>query len=351
MILDCLKKSLQPTDLTVEEASSAMEEILSGEASATQTAALLVALAMKGETADELWGMLRVLQGKRYLFGQYGPVDVGLSNSDRRWLQPERLSAEDGESAVTFNISSAAAFVVAGAGARALQQGYRSADQELESAGVLEALGINTRIHPAKIARSVSETGLGFVFEPVIREAMERLLFAFREVPVPTAFQLLLPLLNPGGAPALVVGVHSEAMVEVVAGLAAKMELHHAFAFHGTDGLDEITNTGATTLAELRGGKIENHRIEPGDFGFSAGSLKDLAGGDAQVCAEQIRAVLGGEPGPRRQVVLLNAAPGIVCAGKARDLSEGVRAAEQAIDTGRALEVLQALARLSRKDS
>jgi len=349
MILDCLKKALQPDNLTAEEAASVMEEILSGEATATQTAALLVALAMKGETEDELWGMLRVLQGKRYLFSQYGPVEVGLSNSERRWLQPERVSAEDGESAVTFNISSAAAFVVAGAGAHALQLGYRSADQELESAGVLEALGINTRMHPARIARSVAETGLGFVFEPVISEAMERLQFAFREIPVPTAFHLLLPLLNPGGAPALVVGVHSETMVQVVARVAARMGFRHAFVLHGADGLDEITITGATTLAELREGGIQNHRIEPGDFGFPTGSLKDLAGGDAQVCAEQIRSVLGGEPGPRRQVVVLNAAPGIVCAGKARDLSEAVRIAEQAIDSGRALQVLENVARLSRE--
>ena len=259
------------------------------------------------------------------------------------------MSAESGESAATFNISSATAFVVAGAGAHALQQGYRSVDNELESAEVLEALGINTRIHPAKIARSVAETGLGFVFEPVIGEAMERLLFAFREIPVPTAFHLLLPLLNPGGAPALAIGVHSEAMVGVVARVAARMDLHHAFVFHGADGLDEITNTGATSLAELRDGAIHNHRIEPGDFGFPVGDLKGLAGGDARVCAEQIRAVLGGEPGPRRQVTLLNAAPGIVCAGKARDLAEGVRVAEQSIDSGSALKVLENVARLSRQ--
>lgn len=349
MILDCLKKALQPTDLTVKEASSAMEEILAGEATATQTAALLVALAMKGETEDELWGMLRVLQGKRYLFGQYGPVEVGLSNSERRWLQPERSSAENGDSAVTFNISSAVAFVVAGAGAHVLQQGYRSADQELESAGVLEALGINTRMHPARIARCVAETGLGFVFEPIISEAMERLLFAFREIPVATAFHLLLPLLNPGGAPGLVIGVHSEKIVGVVARVVAKMGLRHAFVLHGTDGLDEITNTEATRLAEFRDGKIHSYLIEPGDFDFPFVDLADLAGGDAQVCAGQIRAVLDGEPGARRQVVLLNAAPGIVCGGKARDLTEGVRTAEQAIDSGRAREVLERLARLSRE--
>lgn len=349
MILDCLKRVLQPASLTAEEASAAMTEILSGEATPTQTAALLVALTMKGETEDELWGMLRALQGKRYLFNQYGPVEVGLSNSERRWLLPESVSRENAESAVTFNISSATAFVVAGAGVQALQQGYRSADHELETAGVLEALGINTRIHPARIARCVAETGLGFVFEPVIREAMERLLFAFQEIPVPTAFDLLLPLLNPGGANALVIGVYTESMVAVVARVAARMGLRRCFVFHGADGLDEITNTGATSLAELREGAIHNHRIEPGDFGFPVVSIKDLAGGDAQVCAEQIRAVLGGEPGPLRQVVVLNAAPGIVCAGKARDLTEGVRAAERSIDSGRAREVLDKVAGLSRE--
>ena len=350
MILDCLKKVLQPTDLTVEEASAAMEEILSGEATATQMAALLVTLAMKGETEDELWGMGRVLRGKTYLFSQYGPVEVGLSNSERRLLQPEQFSAGVGKPAATFNISSAVAFVVAGAGARVLQQGYRSAANELQSAGVLEALGINTRIHSAKIARCVAETGLGFVFEPVISAAMERILFAFREIPVPTVFHLLLPLLNPGGAPALVIGVHSTAMVEPVARVAARLGLCRAFVFHGTDGLDEITNTGATRLAELRDGGIHSSLIEPGDFEFPLVDLDDLAGGDAQVCAEQIRAVLGGEPGPRRQVVLLNAAPGIVCAGKARNLTEGIRAAEQAIDSGRAKRVLENLARLSQQD-
>ena len=349
MIVDCLKQALQPAHLAADEASAAMEEILSGEATPTQTAALLVALAMKGETEDELWGMARVLRGKTYLFSQYGTVEVGLSNSERRLLHPEAPVRAATEPAATFNISSAAAFVVAGAGAHVLQQGYRSANHELESAGVLEALGISTLIHPARIARCIAEAGLGFVFEPVISEAMERLLFAFREIPIPTAFHLLLPLLNPGGAPALSIGVHSAALVEPVARVASRMGVRRAFVFHGSDGLDEITNTGPTRLAELRDGQIDLSQVAPQDFGFPVVDLGDLAGGDAAVCAEQIRAVLSGERGPRRQVVLLNAAPGIVCAGKARDLNEGVRAAEKSIDSGRALGVLEMLARLSRE--
>ena len=351
MILDCLEKVLMPSDLTGEEASAAMEEILSGQATPTQTAALLVALAMKGETEGELWGMARILRGKTYLFSQYGPVEVGLCNSERRLLHPETplvgLSSGSGEPAATFNISSAVAFVMAGAGVHVLQQGHRSADSDLESAGVLEALGINTQIHSGKIARGVAEVGLGFVFEPVISEAMERLVFAFREIPLPTAFNLLLPLLNPGGAPALVVGVPSARMTETVANVVARLGVRRAFVFHGSDGLDEITNTGPTVLVEVRDGAPRLDRIEPGDFGFPVVRPEELAGGDAQVCAEIIRSILQGEPGPRRQVVLLNAAPGIVCAGKARDLSEGVRVAEQAIDSGQALRVLERLARFT----
>src|SRR3990172_7941422 len=184
MILDCIEKVFHGQDLTVEQAAAAMEEILAGEATATQSSALLVALAMKGETEQELLGMARVLRGKTYLFSQYGPVEVGLCNRERRLLLPEI----EGQ----------------------------------ESAGVLESLGINTRLPGWKIARGVAEVGLGFVFEPVISEAMEQLSFAYREIPVPTAFQLLVPMLDPGGAPGLVIGVHSARMTETVGRVVAQ---------------------------------------------------------------------------------------------------------------------------------
>ena len=190
--------------------------------------------------------------------------------------------------------------------------------------------------------------GLGFVFESFTGEAMEHLLFAIREIPVPTAFNLLLPMLNPGGAPALVVGVHSAAIVETVARAVARMEVRRAFVFHGSDGLDEITNTGPTMLAEVQEGRIQIHRIGPGDFGLSAGSLKDLAGGGAGRSAELIRSVLQGEQGSRRNVVLLNAAPGIVCGGKAGSLAEGVQVAAESIDSGQAFRVLNRLAEFTR---
>ena len=349
VILDCLEKVLRSQNLSVEESTKAMEEILADEASATQMSAFLVALAMKGETEEELLGMARVLRGKAYLFSQYGPVEVGLANTERRMLtgsEPGR-SSETVAPGSTFNIASAVAFVVAGAGVRVLQQGHRSSASDLESAAVIESLGINTRLPAWKIAQCTAEVGLGFVFEPVISQAMERILFAFREIPVPTAFNLLLPMLNPGAAPALALGVHSAAVTETVARVLARMGIRRAFVFHGSDGLDEITNTAPTTVAEVDNGKIQTRLIEPGDFGIAAGRFEDLAGGDARRSADIIESILEGDRGPRRNVVLLNAAPGIVCGGKARDLAEGVRLAGESIDSGRARAILRRLAHFS----
>jgi anthranilate phosphoribosyltransferase len=202
-----------------------------------------------------------------------------------------------------------------------------------------------------RIDRSVAEVGIGFVFEPVISEVMGCLLFAFQQIPVPTVFDLVLPLLNPGGAPGLVVGIHSAPLTETVARVVARMGVRQAFVFHGSDGLDAITNTGPTRLAEVEQGAIRLLQIEPGDFGFPVARLEELAGGDAGRNAEIILAILRGESGPRRNVVLLNAAPGIVCAGKARNLAEGVRVAAEAIDSGRALRVLQSLTRFTHQTS
>jgi len=347
-ILDGLEKLLGKNHLSREEAAEITQAILSGEASHIQEAAFLVALAMQGETEEELLGVASVLRGKTYFFNQYGPVEVGLSSSERRLLLGSRVAlpnapGQDG-AASTFNISTAVALTVAGAGVRVLQQGYRSQDWGLESSGVLEALGINTRIPVWKIDRSVAEVGVGFVFEPVISEVMGCLQFAFREIPVPTVFDLALPLLNPGGAPGLVVGIHSAKLTETVARVVARMGVRQAFVFHGSDGLDAITNTGPTQLAEVNQGAIHLHQIQPGDFGFPVARLEELSGGDAKRNAEIITAILHGETGARRNVVLLNAAPAIVCAGKARDLAEGVRLAAEAIDSRRAAQVLGRLA-------
>jgi anthranilate phosphoribosyltransferase len=346
-ILDGLEKVLQRSDLTREEAAGITQEILSGEATPVQEAAFLVALSMKGETEAELLGVASVLRGKTYFFNQHGPIEVGLSSSEHRLLLASRASrgaaSRDG-AASTFNISTAVALVVAGAGVRVLQQGYRSQDWGLESSGVLEALGINTEIPAWKIDRGVAEVGVGFVFEPVISEVMGCLLFAFREIPVPTVFDLTLPLLNPGGAPGLVVGIHSAKLTETVARVVSQMGVRQAFVFHGSDGLDAITNTGPTQLAEVRDGVVGVHPIQPGDFGFPIARLEELSGGDAKRNAELITEILQGKPSARRNVVLLNAAPAIVCAGKAHNLAEGIRVAAEGIDSGRALQVLERLA-------
>ncbi|MBI3935191.1 MAG: anthranilate phosphoribosyltransferase [Acidobacteria bacterium] len=354
-ILDGLEKVLLKRDLTREEAAEITQAILSGEASPIQEAAFLVALSMKGETEAELLGVASVLRGKTYCFNQYGPVEVGLSSSERRLLlashEPPQNSSTTGGAASTFNISTAVALTVAGAGVHVLQQGYRSQDWGLESSGVLEALGINTQIPVWKIDRSVAEVGVGFVFEPVISEVMGCLQFAFREIPVPTVFDLALPLLNPGGAPGLIVGIHSAKLTETVARVVAQMGVRQAFVFHGSDGLDAITNTGPTQLAEVNDGAIQLHQIQPGDFSFPVARMEELSGGDAKQNAEIITAILHGAPGPRRHVVLLNAAPAIVCARKAQNLAEGVRVAAEAIDSGRAARVLERLASFSHQAS
>lgn len=354
-ILDALENLLLKKDLTREEASQVTQEILSGEASSVQEAAFLVALSMKGETEAELLGVASVLRGKTYFFNQHGPVEVGLSSSERRLLlgargAPESAGANDG-AASTFNISTAVALTVAAAGVHVLQQGYRSQDWGLESSGVLEALGINTHIPVWKIDRSVAEVGVGFVFEPVISEVMGCLQFAFSEIPVPTIFDLTLPLLNPGGATGLVVGIHSARLTETMARVVAQMGVRQAFVFHGSDGLDAITNTGPTQLAELVQGTTRLHQVQPGDFGFPVARIEELSGGDAKRNAEIITEILQGKPGARRNVVLLNAAPGIVCAGKARDLAEGVRVAADAIDSGRAAAILEKLAAFTHQNS
>ena len=332
-----------------------MEEILSGDASAgANVGASGRPPAMLGRNPSGVAGnVAQALHAKTYLFGQYGPIDVGMACMERKLLasrEPSPSGAGTQGPAGTFNISTAAALVVAASGAHVLQQSYRSQDADLESSAVLEALGVSTRVPAPRIDRMVAEAGVGFVFEPVISETMERLRFAFQEIPVPTIFALLLPLLNPGGAPNLVVGVHSAELTQKMAEVVADMGVRRAFVFRSSDGLDAISNTGTTQLFEVRQGAISAHEIRAGDFGLPAAHLDDLGGGNAATNAEIILEILRGQPGARRNIVLLNAAPGIVCAGKASSLEEGIRLAADAVDSGRALSVLQSLVNLSHQE-
>lgn len=352
MIFDCLEKILHGSSLTTEESSAVMEEILSGEASLTQESAFLVALAMKGESEAELLGMLRSLREKAPFLHQYGPVEVAISNTDRgAFLLPRSFgeARSGGKPGDSFDVGTAAAFVVAGAGVHALQQALCSDDRSMGSDMVLEALGIDTRLSAAAIGQCVSAVGIGFVFEPVSTEAMERFRLAYRDIPVPTAFNLLLSMLNPGGAPAMVLGVHSVALQQTVAGTLARMGVRQAFVFAGGDGPKETANDGRATVAELRKSNVQVGLLDPADFGFPAVGQEDLSAGEAPNNAEAILSVLQGEQGSRRNLVLLSAAPGIVCGGKARDLAEGVRVASSAIDSGEALRRVRSLADLSRR--
>ena len=323
-------------DLSCDEALDAMQTILSGEATPTLIAAFLVALRMKGETVDELVGFARAMRRVA------APVDPGL---------PGELLLDTcgtgGDGAGTFNISTVAAFVVAGAGVRVAKHGNRSISSRCGSADLLEALGIRLAIAPADSARAIREVGIGFLFAPAIHAAMRHAQPVRVELRMRTAFNLLGPLTNPAGANIQLAGAPSPRAAELIAGALAALGLERGFVVHGSDGLDEITTTGPTLAYEIRGGAVEKRTLEPADFGVARAPAAALAGGDKEQNAAIAREILEGAAGPRRDIVLVNAAAALVAAGRAADFREGVALAAHSIDTGAALRKVLELARFT----
>jgi anthranilate phosphoribosyltransferase len=250
-----------------------------------------------------------------------------------------------GDGLHSFNISTASAFVVAGAGAAVAKHGNRSISSRCGSADVLEALGAKVALQPQQVAGSIESVGIGFLFAPLIHPAMKHAQPTRGELKMRTVFNLLGPLTNPAGAGAQVIGVSEAALVPLVAAALARLGVRRAFVVHGDDGLDEITTTGPTTAREVIGGNVLERAFHPEDFGLARARAEDLAGGDASSCAAILRAVLDGEPGPRRDVVLANAAAALVAAGRAQDFREGASLAAESIDSGRAKEKLQQFVR------
>ena len=343
MLLDCLEKILRRNSLTVDEAAAVMAEILSGRASPTQAGALLIALSMKGETEEELLGMAGALQDKTYPWNQFATVDVALSNLETRAsviaAGAEGDRATDAEPELNFRVTAAAAFVIAGAGGRVVHQSGYMHDEKISP--VLAGLGINRQIPKENIARGISEVGLGFVTDPLAGDAMQHLRTAYREVPVPTALDVLLPICNPGRAPGLVLRADSSAITETVAGVISRMGARRAFIVMGKDGRSENATTGPTVIMEVRDGRIQANRIEPGDVHSPAGSEGDVGGGDGR---DLILPVLRGDKGFSRDRVLWYAAPGMILGGQALDFAQGVEVAAHSIDSGAALRVLERLA-------
>ena len=334
-------------DLSRIEAAAAMEAIMSGAATNAQIAAFLTALRMKSETVEELIGFAQVMRQKVVRIRTRGDEVAALTGTDREMLID--TCGTGGDATGTFNVSTATAFVVAGAGLRVAKHGNRSVSSLCGSADVVEALGINLELTPQKVGRCVDEVGVGFLYAPLLHTAMKHVMPARREMGIRTVFNMLGPLTNPAGANAQIIGVYSAALTEPLARVLAELGTVRAFVVHGSDNLDEISNTGESRVSEVREGLVRTFAVRPEDFGMPRAAIADLRGGDREQNAQIIRGLLDGEPGPRRDIVLMNAAAALVAGGRARELKEGVALAGQSIDAGAARGKLQALIALSQR--
>jgi len=320
--------------LTQSEAAGAFEQIMSGGATEAQIGALLMGLHVRGETIDEIAGAARVLRAKALAVrAPDGAIDTCGTGGDAKG---------------THNISTCAAFVVAGAGVPVAKHGNKSISSRSGSADVLGALGVNLDCGPATIERCIAEAGLGFMFAPAHHAAMRHVAKVRGELGVRTIFNLLGPLANPAGTKFQVVGVFDERWVEPIANVLGLLGVERAWVVHGADGLDELTTTTISHVAALDRGKVSTFRISPRNAGLADARPEDLIGGDAVENAAHIRAVLQGNQGPLRDIVLLNAAAALLVAGKATTLRDGVALAADSIDSGKAMKVLEALVQLSR---
>ena len=318
-------------DLTPDEARSAMAEILDGAATPAQVAGFIVALRMKGETVGELTGM----------------VDAMLAAAERVALPPGPPAVDmvgtGGDRAHTINVTTLAALVVAGAGGRVCKHGNRAASSSTGTADVLEALGVRIDCGPEDVARCVAEAGIGFCFAPRFHPAMRHAGPTRRELGIPTAFNVLGPLANPAGVGRLMIGLADGGMAERMIGVLAARGCDRVLIVHGDDGLDELTTTTTSHIVELRDGEVSTYEVDPVALGFKRVAPDALVGGDPATNALLARRVLAGDDGPHRDIVLLNAAAGLVAAGVADDLEAGIDAAAASIDGGHAAIALDRL--------
>jgi len=351
MILDVLHRiAVHRQSLSREEAHAVMTEVLSGQCSDAQIAALLVALHMKGETVEEIVGFAEAIRAAAIPLDLHANSVLDASGTERDALRHSLIDTcgTGGDASGTFNISTATAFVAAGAGVRVAKHGNRSVTSKCGSADVMEALGVNINLPTGRIAACLEEVGMAFLFAPAMHSAMKHVQSARRELRLRTVFNLLGPLTNPARATCQVVGVYSADLVEKLAEALSMLGLHRALVVHGSDGLDEITITGPTRIGEVRDGQVHTYEVTPEEFGLQRATLEDISGGDAAQNASLIRGVLAGEKSARRDVVVLNAAAALVAAGRADHLRDAVPLAAAAIDSGAAERKLDALATFSK---
>jgi anthranilate phosphoribosyltransferase len=335
MIREAISQLLDGRSLSAGQAEEVMDEVMTGEATPAQIAGFLIALRAKGETVDEITGCARAMRRAAVAVRPQGNCLVDTCGTG-------------GDRSGTFNISTTAAFVVAGAGLKVAKHGNRSVSSQSGSADVLETLGVNLDLTEDQVARSIDEVGIGFLFAPKFHPAMRYAIGPRRELGVRTIFNILGPLTNPAGASAQVLGVYDPGLTETLARVLHELGSRAAYVVHGHGGLDELTTTGPNQVSYFgvgsAGDSITTETLVPAEYGFASAGLGDLQGGLPQENAHLTRDVLSGaDQGPRRDTVLLNAGAALLVGGLARDLGECIELARESIDSGAALEKLQAM--------
>jgi len=336
MIKEAINSLVSGKPLSFEEASGAMEEIMGGEATPAQIAAFVTALRIKGETVDEIAGLASIMQARAIRVLIIPPV--------------VDTCGTGGDSSSSFNISTAAAFVAAGAGLKVAKHGNRAMSSHCGSADVLESLGVKIDLGAEAVAQCLEKVGIGFMFAPTFHPAMKYAATPRREIGIRTVFNILGPLTNPARAEFQVIGVPSKELGDKIAFVLQRLGTKHSLVVHGMDGMDEISIGGESLIWDVNQDRVSPpYKVYPEDFGFERASIAEIRGGTAKQNGEILHNILSEERGAKRNIVVMNAAAALVAGNRASNLKEGARIAEEAIDTGRAQSKLDELIRLSQK--
>ena len=338
-IQEALIKVIDKVDLQKEEMVSVMTQVMEGQIENSLLGAFLTALRIKGESIDEIFGAALVMRDKATKVKVKVETTAPILDT----------CGTGGDGANTFNISTAAAFVVAGCGLTVAKHGNKAVSSRSGSADVLKCLGVNIDADKIIVEKCLEDIGIGFLFAPMLHEAMKHAAGVRKELGFRTIFNLLGPLTNPAKAKAQVIGIYDSSRLKQIASVLNLLGTHRAFVVHGSDGLDEITLTGATNVCELADGEIKEYILEPDSFGLLACEAKDLAGGTPEENADIIKNILSGEKGPKRDIVLMNSSAAVLAGGRAESLKEAMDLSRQSIDTGSAEKKLNDLCRLSQK--
>jgi anthranilate phosphoribosyltransferase len=333
-IRQAIDKLVNRVDLSEAETVEVMNQIMTGEATPLQVAAFLTALRMKGETVDEITGAARVMREKAHRVNVGGKTVLDTCGTG-------------GDQKGTFNISTTSAFVLAGTGVNVAKHGNRSVSSQSGSADVLGALGVKVDAPKERVEQCIAKIGIGFLFAPLLHEAMKYAVQPRRDIGIRTIFNILGPLTNPAMATHQLIGIYSGELVAAIAHVLKNLGSARAMVVHGLEGLDEISLCGPTKVAELRDGQVQEYTVEPEQFDLKRCRLEELHGGNAEQSAVIVRGVLAGKKGPARDVVLLNSGAALYVSGSAGSIREGIRLAAQSIDSGKARQKLAELVELT----